>query len=524
MRTGPTMIPLCVLALGPLVLPPRVALGQEAPAPAHAGTFRLVLDPAAYAQPYTGRVYVVLATNPGGEPRLSMGEWFGGPQVFSMDVSNLAPGQSVIIGPGALGFPKTYPEVRAGLYTAQAVARAATDSPGPGRGAGDLYSQTVPVDFAPIDADQAGAPLELRLTRVVEERPFPASDRVKLVEIVSPSLSKFYGREVKVRAGVRLPVGWTDEPGRRYPTVYFITGFGGDHTVVEHTLRMMGKGADDVLVVVPDPLCALGHSVFADSDNNGPRGRALIEELIPAVETKYHGAGDASRRYVTGISSGGWGSLWLQIAYPDSFNGVWSHCPDPVDFRDFQRINLYEAGANMYTDAGGQRRPLARQTMPGAPDQPFIWYDDFVRQESVLGPGGQIHSFEAVFSPRGPDGRPVPLFDRATGVVNQETARAWEKYDIRLVLERNWATLGPKLKGKLHVYAGERDTFYLEGAARLLFESLASLGSDAETAIVPGMAHTIYRKGMESMFRTIREREKAAGAVPHEEPTPVGAK
>src|SRR4030095_12709003 len=124
--------------------------------------------------------------------------------------------------------------------------------------------------------------------------------------------------------------------------------------------------------------------------------------------------------------------------------------------------------ANMYRDEKGRRRPLARR---GGDEQVSLWYDDFVRQETVMGPGGQIHSFEAVFSPRGPDGTPRPLFDRTTGAIDLETATAWEPYDIRLVIERNWTTLGPKLKGKLHIYAGSQDNFYLDGAAKLLKQS-----------------------------------------------------
>jgi len=109
--------------------------------------------------------------------------------------------------------------------------------------------------------------------------------------------------------------------------------------------------------------------------------------------------------------------------------------------------------------------------------------------EEVLGPGGQLHSFEAVFSPRGSDGKPVRVWDRRTGAVDTDAAKAWEKYDTRLVLERNWPTLGPKLRGKLHVYMGELDTFYLEGATRLLHESLKKLGSDAVVEMRPGHDH-----------------------------------
>ncbi len=147
------------------------------------------------------------------------------------------------------------------------------------------------------------------------------------------------------------------------------------------------------------------------------------------------------------------------MTYPDTFGGVWSTSPDPVDFRDFQRIDLYAPGENLFRDRDGNRRPIARRG-----DRPVLFFDDFSRMEDVIGDGGQLRSFEAVFSPLGADGRPRRLWDRADGAIDPEVARAWEAYDIRLVLERNWPTLGPKLAGKLHVVTGDLDTFYLEGA------------------------------------------------------------
>jgi S-formylglutathione hydrolase FrmB len=221
------------------------------------------------------------------------------------------------------------------------------------------------------------------------------------------------------------------------------------------------------------------------------------------LEKKFRGGG-AARRYVTGISSGGWSSLWLQLEYPEDFNGCWSHCPDPVDFHDFQMIDLYKPGTNMYTDDQGGKRPIAR--MGGAPS---LFYKEFVAMETVMGPGGQIGSFEAVFSPKGSDGKPVQIFDRVTGEVFTDRVKAWEKYDIRRKLEAEWSSKGSKLKGKIRVYAGEMDTFYLEGAARRLKDSLAKLGSDAEVTIVPQMAHTVYRAGLKNMFETIAANEAA---------------
>jgi S-formylglutathione hydrolase FrmB len=239
-----------------------------------------------------------------------------------------------------------------------------------------------------------------------------------------------------------------------------------------------------MLYVVLDPSCRWGHHVFADSANNGPCGQALISELIPHIEKQYRAIGEPAARFLTGHSSGGWSSLWLQVAYPDFFGGVWSTSPDPVDFRDFQRINLYRDGENMFTDGDGKPRPIARRA-----GQAVLWYRPFSDMEVVMGHGGQLVSFEAAFSGRGADGKPRQLWDRTTGKLDPEVAKSWERYDIRLVLERNWKTLGPKLAGKLHVHMGSDDTFYLEGATALLKESLTKLGSDAVVEIVPGKDH-----------------------------------
>lgn len=479
-------------------LQPAAAPSPVARADAPATLFRVVLDPSVQATPYTGRVYVAIAKGSTGEPRRRMGDWFAGTQILAMDAADAAPGSPVSITTGALSWPAAGGAIEPGTYRVQAVARRNPDSPQPGAGAGDLYSDAATVTLGP-----GAEPATLTLSHAVPERTFRQSDTVKLVSMVSPSLSQFHGRDVTISAGVVLPEGWKDDPSAHYPTLYWIGGFGGTHHDAAQAGRFISPpaGAPPTIIVIPDPSCHFGHSVFADSANNGPRGKALVDELIPEVEKRYHGAASADRRFVSGISSGGWSSLWLQVAYPDTFGGVWSHCPDPVDFRDFQQINLYAPGANMYRDAEGKKRPLARNG-----GEVMLWYEDFVRQEEVLGDGGQIRSFEAVFSPRGSDGRPVPLFDRQTGAVNTETARAWEKYDIRLVLERAWPAAGPRLAGKIHVYAGGLDTFYLEGAAAKLRESLSALGSDATVEIVPGAPHTVLPKGVQDMWRAIAEK------------------
>lgn len=461
--------------------------------------FQVTLDPAVQKTPYTGRVYVVVSKNRDREPRLSISNWFNPPIIFAREVVDVQPGETIVVRPSALTFPAGTSAIEPGEYNIQAIARRSLDHPVPGRGPGDLYSEA---RWETIDAAKSET-RPFRLDRVVEARPFKESDQVKLVEIESESLSRFHKRRIIMRAAVVLPKGWTDDSKIRYPVLYWIPGFGGNHRSAHRmsSLQSVSANASAVMIVVPDPTCYYGHSVFADSQTNGPWGSALIKELIPEVEKRFHGALSGEHRYVAGVSSGGWSALWLQVTYPDSFNGCWAHAPDPVDFRDFQQIDLCRPGINMYTDSAGRRRPLARRG-----GQVMLWYEDFVRHEFALGPGGQIQSFEGVFSRRQPNGMPESLFDRTTGAVNQTVAKSWEKYDIRLVLERNWKTLSPKLAGKIHVYGGGKDTFYLEGAVALLKESLAKLGSDADVRVIPEMGHTLYRDSVEPMFNAIVEK------------------
>jgi S-formylglutathione hydrolase FrmB len=297
-----------------------------------------------------------------------------------------------------------------------------------------------------------------------------------------------------------LPASYESDKTRRYPTLFVVPGFSGTHYPgrFEPLLPEPTRNGVDFLRVVLDPSCPLGHHVFADSANNGPVGEALVTEFLPAFDRAFRTVADPRARFLTGHSSGGWSTLWLQITYPDRFGGTWSTSPDPVDFRDFQMIDLYPSGENFYVDRAGKPRPLAR-----IGGRVMLNFPDFAQMEDVLGPGGQLHSFEAVFSPRGRDGQPQLLWDRRTGAIQSDVARTWEKYDIRLVLERNWKALAPKLAGKIHVFMGANDTFYLEGATRLLQESLTRLGSDAVIEIDPGKNHfTLLDADLTKRIRT----------------------
>jgi len=467
------------------------------------GSFDVRLDPEAFPEAFSGEVFVAFAER--GEPRRSMHGWFGAPPVLRFALEGVAGGETVSLHPAraAASHPVDWSDVEAGEWRVQAIARASRTGRQAGFGVGDVYSAVAEIAYDP----EAEAAASLALDTVVEPTPFLETERVVLFELVSPALSKFHGFEYTLRAGVLLPENHGDEDS--YPVVYSVPGFGGTH---EGIYGWQGRGGeasplDRCIVVVPDPSNRYGHSAFCDSESIGPWGEALVRELIPALEEEFGGAG-AEHRYVTGISSGGWSSLWLQVSYPDEFAGCWSHVPDPIDFHDFQRIDLYEpreggAPRNMYVDENGDPRPLARRG-----GTVLVTYEDFARRENVLDPGGQLRSFEATFSPPGPDGAPRRIFDVETGAIDHAAARAWRKYDISHLLLTRWDELRERLAGKIHVYAGEVDTFYLEGAVerfRALAGEAGILG-EMVVEVVPGMAHSLYEAGHAAMVATIEAR------------------
>lgn len=239
-----------------------------------------------------------------------------------------------------------------------------------------------------------------------------------------------------------------------------------------------------MLYVFLDASFRTGHHVFADSANNGPWGAALTEEFVPALEAEYATIGRPHGRFLTGHSSGGWSTLWLQVAYPDFFGGTWPTAPDPVDFRNFTGIDLY-AWDSAYRDPNGDVIQLWR-----AGDGWRYSFEDFARKEAAeKGIGGQLYSFDAVFSQRRTDGTPAEVFDRETGKIDHAVVETWKPYDISLRLRENWGELGPKLAGKLNVIVGTKDTFRLDESCRLLDAELERLGSPDRILFVEGRTH-----------------------------------
>jgi hypothetical protein len=276
--------------------------------------------------------------------------------------------------------------------------------------------------------------------------------------------------------------------------------------------------ADDtarLILVQLDGAGPHGDPYQINSANNGPYGDAITQELIPHIEARFRALGLPRGRVLSGTSTGGWVSLALQIFYADFFNGAWASCPDPVDFRALELVDIYK-DENFYLNRHGYERPSARD----AKGDVTLTVRDEVAMEKRLGrdnnfalSGEQWGEWNAAFSPRGPDGSPIPLWDAETGKIDHAIAEQWKKCDLRLVLEQNWKTLGPKLRGKLHIAAAEADQYFLNNAVHLLNQFLAKAGPPFEGKIVygPGKGHGWTNLSLREMLEEMKAATEHQG-------------
>jgi len=421
--------------------------------------------------------------------------------IAAQEVAHLEPGATVQLDADVTAFPTPFSQLKPGRYAVQAVLDRDHSYNYTGRGPGDLVSGVVemglPGDSAPLltlattipDADPL-QPLFNVPTALRELYPAAKAD-IHPIDFTSPALSHFWGRRVALHGWVVTPPDYAAHSGQRYPTVYYTQGFGGSlrslHDVAVARWDEMKTGkAPPMIWVGIDQSSPTGTSEFVDSVNNGPWGQAVTAELIPDLERQYRMDAKPSGRLLTGHSSGGWAVLWLLVTYPKLFGGAWPTSPDPSDFHDFLGINLYAPNANIYRKADGTPWPLARDK-----GEMLVAFEDYTRREVVVGEyGGQLASFEWVFSPRGAGGLPVPMFDRTTGAVDSAVLAYWkEHYDVAEGLRHHWPELKRDLDGKIHLTVGSADTFYLDGAAHLLETTMKELGAKTDFRYVEGRGH-----------------------------------
>jgi S-formylglutathione hydrolase FrmB len=420
--------------------------------------------------------------------------------VAAREVMALAPGTTATLDGETDAFPQAFSRLPPGTYRLQAVLDRNHDYNYGGRGAGDMVSDVVEarlpgrVPALVLNRTLPTPTLDQMLSRMPEAQRTAqraALDATVEVDFVSPKLTAFWGHPIHMRGWVALPPDYQATGRTTWPVVYSTGGFGSNaqssrFTAADALRHMQAGDYPPMIWVVLDESSATGTHEFADSVNNGPWGAALTTELIPSLERQYRMDARASGRFLTGHSSGGWATLWLQTRYPAMFGGTWSTSPDPSDFHDFTNIDLYAPNANAYTNAAGQPLPLVRDH-----GRVIATLQQFAQLEAVLGAyGGQMASFDWVFSPKGPDGRPLQMFDRGTGAVNPEVVAYWrDHYDIAYRLEHEWPALRRDLDHKIHVIVGGADTFYLDGPAHRLDALLQRLGAHAQFTFIPGRTH-----------------------------------
>ncbi|MBB3167390.1 alpha/beta hydrolase-fold protein [Simiduia aestuariiviva] len=449
--------------------------------------------------PFSGKIYVVISPQTKDTMPLKTNYWFKPIEIISKDVYQWDGQSELIIDRNDIRYNKAATKLPT-AYELQVLARVNRRDADPFTSIGNLYSDPILLDS---DSHENLNLFVLVNKSIDQHSPLypekPAeSSQLKLFSHHSSLLSKFHKQPYSVDVAVHLPKDWQHSTNKKWPVLYYISGMGGSELEVLRIIKRHQEYFDKFITVSVNAMNYGGHSVFADSANTGPWGTMLVEEIVPKIDGRFRGAG-ASKRYLTGISSGGWSSLWLQVKYPDEFASTWSFAPDSIDFRDFHRINLYAKDQNFYTDNLGYDRVLVR-SLSG---KPLIKSRDFIQMEQAIGEGGQIRSFEYVFSPRGKDGLPVPFFDRETGKIDRTVIEHWKSYDIRLYLNKHWENLKDKLNGKLNVYGGEKDQIFLENPVRLLKEELTYLDANANIEVLPEVGHAFDREKVVSMLKII---------------------
>ncbi|MGQ0765955.1 MAG: hypothetical protein ACT4OZ_09840 [Gemmatimonadota bacterium] len=485
------------------------------------------------AQPIDGRLIVILSADTTAEPRFQLSSGLGTQLGFGVDVEGWRPGETRYVDAAAYGFPlRSLASVPRGNYRVQALINryeTFTRSDGktvklpPDKGEGQVWNRkpgnlySTPRDVA-IDPARAAA-VTISLDREIPPvTPFTETRYVKHVRIRSERLSKFWGRDMHVAALVTLPLGFEEHPEARYPLAINHGHFAAQpdnwrETPPDPDLRpdysarfslagynriqqqaswqffqdWTGKGFPRFLLVqIQHPTPFYDDSYAVNSANNGPYGDAIQYELLPEIERRFRGIGQGWARFVYGGSTGGWEAMAVQMFYPEEYNGAWVACPDPIDFRHYTVVNIYSDSNAYWMPSRFKRTPRpGHRNWLGHVDATLMEMNQY---EVLIGTkgrsGGQWDVWESVYSPVAEDGYPRRLWDRETGIIDKTTAAYWkENYDLSHILQRDWKTLGPKLRGKLRIYVGDMDNYYLNNAVYEVEKFLATADPPADAVV-----------------------------------------
>jgi hypothetical protein len=501
--------------------------GSAAGGSAAGPEFAISYPAAQSAGPLDGRIILLLSRDLAREPRTHVepNEPLASPYIFGLNVETLAPAQAAIFNNSAFGWPAAHlAALPTGDYLVQAVlnryetfhladGRILKLPPDKGEGQqwakkpGNLYSTPRVLHLDPSHPGKFALILDQQIAAIT---PKSDSEFVRHIRMRSELLSRFWGRDVFLGAYILLPKGFDAHPQARYPLMVFhghypddISGFrtippdpnlkpdysqrfhlaGYNRIQQEEAYAFYQKwiSADFprfLVVEIEHANPYFDDSYAVNSANLGPYGDAINQELIPEIERRFRAIAAGWARFTYGGSTGGWEALATQVFYPDMYNGAFAACPDPIDFRAYTLIDLYQ-DKNAYTltgEAATVERPALRNYL----GEIFATQRDANYMELAQGDrsrsGGQYDIWQAVFGPSGPDGYPKPIFDKLSGAIDPAVAAYWrEHFDLSHIIARDWATLAPKLQGKIHLYVGNGDNYYLTDSVYFAQERLESL-------------------------------------------------
>jgi hypothetical protein len=473
---------------------------------------------------FSGRLLLLLSTNDEREPRFQIGFGHETQLVFGMNVDGVRGTDQVTFNENVFGYPyESLADIPPGTYNVQVVLNRYETfhlstghtvqlpmDQGEGqqwnRKPGNLYSTPTRVTIDPEN------PQAITVTLDQEIAPIEAPEDTKWIKHIrmkSEMLSEFWGRDMYLGAHVLLPKGFDEHPEAKYPLMifhgHFPSDFGGFRTTPpdpnlepDYAARFDVTGYNIIqqqeaydfymdwtsedfprflIIEIQHPTPYYDDSYAVNSASQGPWGDAITYELIPYIEEQFRGLGEGWSRFLYGGSTGGWEALAAQVMYPDEYNGCFAACPDPIDFRAYCLVNIYEYANAYYYES--EHKPMEIPAHRDYLGQINSTVKDMNLMELALGDksrsGGQFDIWEATYSPQGEDGYPKRLWDKYTGEIDPEVAEYWkENYDRRYIMERDWETLGPKLEGKINIYCGDMDNYYLNNAVYLTEEFLES--------------------------------------------------
>jgi hypothetical protein len=502
-----------VLALAVLLFPLAAA----------AQSFSVTFQKEVSAERLDGRLLLILSTDQSDEPRNQIDDTPRSQIVFGFTVDGWQAGAPAVIDASAWGYPiRSLKDVPPGNYFVQVVlnkyetfhradGKTVKMHMDQGEGQhwnsspGNLYSKPRQIAIKP-----GGAPIAVTLDQVIPPIETPADTKyIRHIRIQSQALTKFWGRPMFISAVVLVPEGFDDHPEAHFPLIifhdHFVSGFDDFRTTPpdpdlkpDYSQRFhlagynriqqqeaykfyqqwIAPGFPRVLIVkIQHANPFYDDSYAVNSANVGPYGDAIENELVPAIEKQFRGIGQGWARFVYGGSTGGWEALAVQVFYPDHYNGAFAACPDPIDFHAYTTINLYDDKNAFYLE--GAHKRVAQPAMRDYLGHTFITVEENNAYELALGDHGrsgeQFDIWQAVYGPVGADGYPQPIFDKVTGTIDHSVAEYWRKnYDLEAILERDWAKLGPELAGKIHIYVGSDDTYFLNDAVYRMQDFLDS--------------------------------------------------